>query len=229
MIKKYLTLILISTIIMLMGWNFKLSGWGMVNAMKPTSKLKLLETENKKLKNSNSKLENSNKSLRKNNKSFKKHNNKLLAQKKAFKKQFLTYRENYTKSLVGRAKKKIASAPAKAVPFIGTAAIVGLTVYEVNLACQDMNDLDKLEKDMFGENSDIDTSLKAERKAVCELDIENGLMPLVEKQYDKSINWVQEKSQNSQDWISETSKDSKEWVKDISKDSYSWLNEKLGF
>jgi len=227
-IKKYLTLMLISTIVMLTGWNFKLSGWGMANAMKPASKLKLLEAENKKLKNNNSKLENSNKSLTNNNKNFQKKNNKLLAQRKAFKKQFLTYRENYTKSLVSRAKKKIASAPAKAIPLVGTAAIIGLTVYEVNSVCKDMDDLDKLEKNMFGESSDINSSLKAERKAVCELDIENSLMPLVEKRYDESVNWFKEKSKNSQDWFSQKSTDSKKWMESVSTDSYSWLNEKLG-
>ena len=69
---------------------------------------------------------------------------------------------NVVKSIQGRTKRlaatTIAGLPAEAIPFIGTAAIVGSAAYEINAACDTMIDLHELDV-VFNPDNEFDSSV----------------------------------------------------------------------
>jgi hypothetical protein len=69
------------------------------------------------------------------------------------------FRVGFVKKSVFRMKKKVASIPAKSIPFIGTATILALTTYEIKSICMDIDDLYSLEESITSSKDRNDSSM----------------------------------------------------------------------
>jgi len=61
-------------------------------------------------------------------------------------KKIKKFRVGFIKKSIFKMKKKVASIPAKSIPFIGTATILALTAYEIKSICKDIEDVYNLEE-----------------------------------------------------------------------------------
>lgn len=186
---KYIILMLISIIVSLASWNMKLVVDNATDLKTIAKKLAILQMKNKTLKN--------------NNKTLKSKNSKMLQKQRVIKKKFGKHKKRFTKKLVGRAKKKIASAPAKIVPLLGVAAIITMTTMDVNAFCDDINEMNALEKDIFGKVTDNNLSTKITE--VCNYDIKKHLSPQLQEQYDETAQYIGEKYKGSLEWFEKQS------------------------
>lgn len=128
-----------------------------------------------------------------------KKNKALLTQQKQSAKRFAKHKANKSKQLLSRAKKKIASAPAKVVPLLGVAAIITMTSADVYDYCRDLKDMNALEKELFERVSENNTTAQIE--AICNLDIPAHLKPKLQSQYDQLIHTISNRYDASILWI----------------------------
>ncbi|MBN2826127.1 MAG: hypothetical protein JXQ76_12425 [Campylobacterales bacterium] len=155
-ISKYLFHIAIASVVALGGLSMKIN--------LELSRMATLKSNLAQLKKQNKELQNKNKALHQKNK-----------------KVALKYQEHKAKrnqQLLARAKQKIATAPAKAVPLLGVAAIITTTAADVNDFCNDIKQMDTLEKELF--DSVSPNNLSSEIHSICSLDIQKYLTHILE-------------------------------------------------
>jgi len=111
-----------------------------------------------------------------------------MRKQKIIQKKFSKHKQKFTKRLVNRANKKIATAPAKIVPLLGVATIITMTTIDVNAFCDDINEMNTLEKNMFGKVTNSEWADEVSR--VCNYDIKKHLSPQLQKQYDKPTQYI---------------------------------------
>ena len=78
---------------------------------------------------------------------------------KVFKQKVKKFRIGFIKKSVFRMKKKVASIPAKAIPFIGGATVLAMTAYEIKEICEDIENLYSLEESLTKEEDRNTSSL----------------------------------------------------------------------
>lgn len=86
---------------------------------------------------------------------LKSENNKLTQDRETRKKKFSKKRQQMRASKISRIKQTIAKAPSKMIPYIGIGLIAASTTYDVKEYCNDIDEMQELEIDIFG-NSDDD-------------------------------------------------------------------------
>lgn len=101
------------------------------------------------------------------NKTLKTKNKSLIKKQKNIKSKMSQRKKELFKKKLSRAKKKIAKATTSAIPFIGTASVVGMTYWEMENYCNDIKEFKKFEESIFGKN---DESISEEEKALCGYD-----------------------------------------------------------
>ncbi|MFV0277985.1 MAG: hypothetical protein ACK5HY_12490 [Parahaliea sp.] len=101
---------------------------------------------------------------------------------------------NIRKRTVRAAAANIGSLPAEAVPFFGWAVIIGVTTYELKLACDTLNDLDELYLEVgLAPDSDREAT-----DLICHPDLErlseasSTLPTRLRKEYGRYLEWVNE-------------------------------------
>ena len=191
-LKKYMGYIIVSIITFFLSWNMSIS----INV--PTDmNVPLLKKDNSKLKVANRKL--------------KQENKRLIAKQRSMKKMVKKHRENRVKKIINRSKRKIATAPTKMVPLLGTVAIIAMTTYDITNYCEDVDDMKNLETTLFGDIQSDKYLLEIEK--ICKMDIEKELKPILGEKYDTikdsfdgSMKWIEENSETSSKWLEENSK-----------------------
>lgn len=121
--------------------------------------------------------------------SLKTLNSALTRKQVGIKKRLKSRRGMLVKRKLKRAKYKIARAPAGMVPFLGAGAIVGFTAYEINEYCEDIKEYKKFEESISGPLEDETTD---EELLLCGLNVEESLLPELEKYGNSSKSWIVE-------------------------------------
>ncbi len=166
-----------------------------LNTLKTT-----LETKNLQLEKNTKSLRGKNLKLNKSNQSFVSRHKKIEIKTKA-------HRAKFTERFMTRAKTKFATAPAKAVPFFGISVIVAMTAHEINSYCTDIEDMKKFEDEVFENNSSDKNSSKKEK--LCGIDVEAELKPLMNKEYNDSLEWISKSSDSAMENIKKSYDDTK--------------------
>ena len=78
---------------------------------------------------------------------------------KRLNKKIKKFRGTFVKKSIFRMKKKVASIPAKSIPFIGTATVLALTAYGIKSICKDIEDIYSLEKSITNSNDRNDSNV----------------------------------------------------------------------
>ena len=118
-----------------------------------------------------------------------KASNKALINKQTdIKKKTVERRKALITKKLNRAKVKLAKAPASMVPFLGAATVIGFTTYEIRELCNDIKDYKNFEESMFGEKV---SEILEEEKLLCGLNVEDELLPELEKYKDSSFKWFE--------------------------------------
>lgn len=128
---KYITAGLFITIL--------LAGIGLLDVYKKLSTANALAEA---LKSSNMKFEQKNKALKKQNK-------KLIAREKHIHKKITERRKKLTQAKLKRVKTKLLTAGPKMTPFLGMATIVGATSYDIKSYCNDIDEMEQFEYELF--------------------------------------------------------------------------------
>ena len=120
-------------------------------------------------------------------------NNTLTEKQKEIKKKISQRKKELFKQKLNRAKKNLAKATASAIPFVGTASVVGMTYWQMKNYCNDIREFNKFEESVFGE---INEPMSEEEKALCGYDYET-----IEKIVLKDLNDIEV---DTKDWASKT-------------------------
>jgi len=115
-------------------------------------------------------LKASNLKLTQKNKTLTTQNKKLVAREKHIHKKITKRRAKLTKANLRKAQKKLTTAGAKMAPFLGIPIVVGATAYDINEYCANIDDMEKFEFDLFG-----DEALSNYDKTVCGVDVDKQL------------------------------------------------------
>ncbi len=150
------------------------------------SRNKQLDTKNKKLTTKNKKLTTKTKNLDTKNKKFVARQNKMH-------KKFTTHRKKLTSLKIKKARNKLLLSGAKMAPFMGISVIVGETALDIKDYCDGINEMEKLEADLFG------NAVVHEDNDICEWNVE---ALLANKAKDVSSYW-NDKYQDSSDYLYE--------------------------
>ncbi|KIM09483.1 MAG: hypothetical protein KU38_09190 [Sulfurovum sp. FS08-3] len=106
--------------------------------------------------------------LEKQNRQLKDKTASLQKQNKTISQKFKNYRIAKTDALLKRVKYKLSTAPAKALPVVATAAMITTTIDDIHDLCNDVQDMNNLEKELLAtQDSALDTL-----PSICKLDIE---------------------------------------------------------
>jgi len=169
---------------------------------------KLLTTKAELL-NKNVKLSESKAQLKSKNLKLDRNNKNLISKHKKIQIQAKNYRRNFTDRFTRRAKTKLATAPAKAVPFFGISVIIAMTVSEVNSYCKDIEEMEKFEEDVLEINvSDKNNSRK---NKLCGIDVESELNLIMNKEYNESLEWISKSSDKTLDSIKKSYNETKDY------------------
>ena len=103
------------------------------------------------------------------NKNLQTKNNALTKKQKDIKNKISQRKKELYSQKLSRAKKKLGKATVSAIPFIGTASVVGMTYWEMQNYCNDIKEFKKFEESIFGE---YDQTISVEEKAICGYDYE---------------------------------------------------------
>jgi hypothetical protein len=133
------------------------STFGVLQISKIDDDVKILATKYEKLQRENRRLAHQNKKLSS-------QNSKLSQNQKRIRAGVISHRQKMTKTLISRGKSKIASAPAKAIPFLGTATIIAMTTLEIQSYCDDIKEMDNFEKELFGS---LEKNTSQEEEVLC--------------------------------------------------------------
>jgi len=115
---------------------------------------------------------------------LKRMNAKLVAKQKSYetktknnKKRMQKHRKALISKKLARAKFKLANAPLKMIPFVGTTAIVAATANDIHNYCQDIKEFKAFEVTLFGS---LDDNVTKDEEQLCGFDIGEDLLPLLE-------------------------------------------------
>ena len=115
---------------------------------------------------------------------LKRMNTKLVAKQKSYETKSKNNKKRMKKHLtpliskkLPRAKFKLANAPLKMIPFVGTTAIVAATANYIHNYCQDIKEFKAFEGAMFGS---LDDNVTKDEEQLCGFDIGEELLPLLE-------------------------------------------------
>ena len=103
------------------------------------------------------------------NKNLQTKNNALTKKQEDIKKKISQRKKELNKRKLSRAKKKLGKATVSAIPFVGTASVVGVTYWEIQNYCNDIKEFKKFEESIFGEYDQI---ISEEEKGLCGYDYE---------------------------------------------------------
>ena len=131
--------------------------------------------------------------LKTTNKNLQTKNNSLTKKQRDIKNKISQRKKELFKQKLDRAKKKLAKATTSAIPFVGTASVVGMTYWEMENYCNDIKEFKKFEESVFGKN---DEAISEEEKALCGYDYET-----IEKIVLKDLNDIEV---DTKDWASKT-------------------------
>lgn len=124
------------------------------------------------------------------NKTLKTKNNVLTKKQKDIKSKISQRRKELFQKKLSRAKNKLGKATTSAVPFIGTASVVGMTYWEMENYCNDIKEFKRFEESIFGTK---DESISDEEKALCGYDyetIENIVLKDINEFETDTMNWA---------------------------------------
>ena len=125
--------------------------------------------------------------------------NKILRKKQSnIKRKIKHRRTTMVSTKLKRAKRKIAKAPLKMIPYAGAVATVTFTALEIKEFCEDIKDYKNFEKSLFGV---VDNSISDDEKLLCGIDAKKQLEKELHKYKNNSTIWVNEKIDNSKNWI----------------------------
>ena len=96
-------------------------------------------------------------------------NNALTKKQKEIKKKISQRKKELYSQKLSRAKKKLAKATTSAIPFIGTASVVGTTYWEMENYCNDIKEFKKFEESILGE---YNHTVSQEERVLCGYDYE---------------------------------------------------------
>lgn len=142
-------------------------------------------------------------SLKEKNLVLKSKNKKLVSKQNEINKKIKERRKTLETKKITRAKHKLAKASVGVLPFIGTAAVVGLTYDELQGYCQDIKEYKKFEESIFGTISDTQSE---EEKALCGYDynaVENIVLKDIESYKNQSSQWFDSQYDSWQKTITE--------------------------
>jgi len=169
---------------------------------------KLLTTKAELL-NKNVELSKSKTQLKSRNIKLDKSNKTLISKHKKIQIQAKNYRKNFINRFTRRAKVKLASAPAKAVPFFGISVIVAMTVSEINGYCKDIEEMKKFEKDVLEINATDKNN--SQKNKLCGIDVESELNLIMNKEYNESLEWISKSSDKTLDSIKKSYNETKDY------------------
>ncbi len=112
-----------------------------------------------------------------------KKNKSLISQKRKINHRVKQERKNIVKKHINRTKKKIASAPAKMVPFLGASLVVAMTAYDIQESCEDIKEFQEFEQDICNLSS---IEFEQNNNDLCGLSFE-ALKKLISIEYEQSI------------------------------------------
>ena len=128
-------------------------------------------------------------SLRTTNKVLTKKNSVLKDKQRTTRKKIKDRKTMLINKKLKRAKYKIAKAPVSMVPIAGAAVVVGMTAYDIRTFCEDIKEYKSFEESILGSMNDEVTE---NEKLLCGLNVEDTLMPELDKYKNISIEWISE-------------------------------------
>jgi len=126
-------------------------------------------------------------------------NKKHIRERKEKLKKFSSYKQRYKLRVKSQINNKIISAPAKAIPLLGTTAIITMTANDIKSICNEYDILNKFEKDVFETITETNSSEGIER--LCKYDVLKELTPKIEKKYNESIRIMSNKIGRTEMWV----------------------------
>lgn len=144
-----------------------------------------LKAANLDLKNQNKKLKAKNKKLDNNSKKLKDKQNKMH-------KKFRAHRIKSSTLTIKKAQKKLLLVPTKMTPIVGISVIAGETAMDIKDYCDSINEMERLESDLFGEEVVHHDNQICGRDIEAELDRQaNDISTFWEKKYNDTCNSLQ--------------------------------------
>ncbi len=150
-----------------------------------------LQGNNLHLKSRNKQLDTKNKKITTKNKNLNTRNKKFVARQNKMHKKFTAHRKKLTNLRIKKARNKLLLSGAKMAPFMGISVIVGETALDIKDYCDGINEMEKLEADLFGGD------VAHQNDAICGIDVE---AELTRKAKDVSMYW-NDKYQDSSDYL----------------------------
>ncbi|MBL6970148.1 MAG: hypothetical protein ISR68_01985 [Campylobacterales bacterium] len=111
-----------------------------------------------------------------------KKNKTLISQKRQIRHRISQEKKNIVQKHINRTKNKIASAPAKMVPFVGAGLVIAMTAYDIQESCEDIQEFKKFEQDICGLSSH---SMEKNTNDICGLSFDD-LKKLISIEYKNS-------------------------------------------
>jgi hypothetical protein len=128
-----------------------------------------------------------------------KANNLSLKKKQAtIKTKIRQRRTNLVSTKLKRAKRKIAKAPLKMIPYAGAVATATFTALEIKEFCEDIKEYKSFEKSLF---SNISNHITDDEKLLCGMDIKKQLSSEVDNYKKQSSQWIDTQLNNSKNWL----------------------------
>jgi len=153
---KFLLSILIA-LVLLLGSGLVYT-YNKLSSLYPT--IESLKLRNSTLLKKNTKLSNKNKTLLKQNK-------KYVANRKKMRAKYKNRRVKLTRQKLMRANKKLISAAPKMLPFTAIPVVVATTTYDIKSYCEEIDEMEKFEYELFGETTPVDEDDK-----ICGINVE---------------------------------------------------------
>ncbi len=142
----------------------------------------------------NTKLSNKNKTLLKQNK-------KYIAAWKKMRAKYKNRRARLTRQKLIRANKKLISAAPKMIPFAAIPVVVAATTYDIKSYCDEIDEMEKFEYELFGEAAPVDEDDK-----ICGINVEAQLQETANSitgQYENILMGMQQEYQRDKAFWSE--------------------------
>lgn len=148
--------------------------------------------------------------LKTQNKTLTKQKNKLQSDRKKMRSKYKERRARLTKQKLARANKKLISAAPKMVPFVAIPIVVAATSYDIKGYCDEINEMEHFEYELFGESTPSSVDNK-----ICGVDVEAELQKSansITSQYENALVEIQKEYQDEKEFWSETLNNAKEEI-----------------
>lgn len=152
------------------------------------------------LKMKNLSLTNENKQLKTKNTNLTKKNNQLVKREQNIKKKISQRHKRLTNRNLMKIRNKFATAGTKMTPVVGIGLIAGATAYDINEYCNDINEMQEFENELFG-----NSKLIGNNEELCGVNVEKRLTETgdqVQKKFIDAVNQIKNKSTNISNDIS---------------------------